>query len=347
MGIDELLEFGHPAFLGASPDAVIPQFSIAPAADPFQRDAMKRLIFPLLLLVSPAFAEEGFTIKGASDPIAIHVDLDGKPYTVFRTDSRVPYCHPLTSASGAVLSRRWPMENGFKEDQDHPHHRSFWLSHGNVNGQDFWAWQFGKDPKIEVKKVGEITKDSFTVELAWTGGGQTHLTETRTYAFKKIDPKTTRIDVTSKLTAADGDATFGDTKEGFFAIRVDRTLRQKGPVAKGTIADSEGRKDGATWGKRSNWVAFAGPDEKGEPAVIAVFDHPSNLRHPTWWHARDYGLLAANPFGIHDFEAKKDKTLGNHVLKKGGSMTFRYGVLLHHGSLESAALAERWQDFSR
>jgi hypothetical protein len=309
---------------------------------------MKRLLFPCLLLASPLLAEtEGFTIKSTSDPATIHIELDGKPYTAFRTDSRVPYCAPLTSASGAVLNRRWPMEEGFKEDQDHPHHRSFWLSHGNVNGHDFWAWQFGKDPKIELKKVGGIQKDSFTVDLAWTAGGATHLTETRTYAFKKIDAKTTMIDFTSKLTAADGDATFADTKEGFFAIRVDRTLRQKGPVAKGAIADSEGRKDGAVWGKKSTWVAFTGPDEKNEPAVIAILDHPSNLRHPTWWHARDYGLLAANPFGIHDFEGKKDKTLGNHVLKKGESLTFRYAVVLHHGSLESTKLPELWNNFSK
>jgi hypothetical protein len=76
-------------------------------------------------------------------------------------------------------------------------------------------------------------------------------------------------------------------------------------------------------------------------------DHPSNLRHPTWWHARDYGLLAANPFGIHDFEAKKDKTLGNHVLKKGESLTFRYLVVLHHGSVENAKLADHWTTFSK
>jgi hypothetical protein len=309
---------------------------------------VKALLLPLLLLAAPALGEDGFVIHESTAPKEIRVELDGKPFTAFRTDSRVPYCAPLMSASGAVLTRHWPMEDGFDgEEKDHPHHRAFWMSHGNVNGHDFWAWQFGKDPRIELRKVGEIKKDAFTVELAWTAGGATHLTETRSYAFRKIDARTTMIDFRSTLTAADGDAVFGDTKEGFFAIRVDRTLRQKGPTAKGAIADSEGRQDGATWGKRSGWVAFTGPDEKGEPAVIAVLDHPSNLRHPTWWHARDYGLLAANPFGIHDFEGKKDKTLGQHVLKKGESLSFRYGVVLHHGGLDSAKLAERWTEFAR
>jgi len=312
-----------------------------------QRAGMKLLLLPLLLTAA-AFAGEGFSIKGSTEPMAVNVELDGKPFTTFQTDSRVPYVAPLRSASGAVLTRHWPMEDNFKEEErDHPHHRGFWMSHGNVNGHDFWAWQFGQDPKIVLKGAPKIAKDSFSVDLDWTAGGKTQLTEVRTYAFKKIDDKTTMIDFTSKLTAADGDATFGDTKEGFFAIRVDRTLRLKGKQAKGHIADSEGRADNDSWGKRSKWVAFTGPDEKDEPAVMAVFDHPSNLRFPTWWHARDYGLLAANPFGIHDFEGKKDKHLGDHVLKKGESMTFRYGVVIHHGSLESAKLADRWSDFSK
>ncbi len=303
--------------------------------------------FLALLLLSPAFAADGFTTSREGDKVT--VNLDGKLFTEYRTDSKVPYCYPLMSASGACLSRHWPMDKSHEgEERDHPHHRSFWMSHGAVNGHDFWAWTTKKsDPKIEHKGVRELEDDAFTVDLAWTAGGKTHLTEERTYSFRKIDARTTAIGVVSKLTAAEGDATFGDTKEGMFAIRVDRTLRQKGKQAKGSIADSEGRKNGEVWGKRADWVAFAGPDEKGEPAVIAILDHPSNLRHPTWWHARDYGLLAANPFGIHDFEGKEDKHAGDHVLKKGESLVFRYEVILHHGDLESAGLEKQWKEFSK
>jgi hypothetical protein len=311
-----------------------------------QFGGMKPVLAAFVLLASTAFATGEFTVEESAGKVT--VKLDGKLYTEYRTDSRVPYCHPLVSASGACLTRHWPMEKGFKEEEDHPHHRGFWMSHGAVNGHDFWAWTTKKsDPKIEHKGVRRGKDAAFTVDLAWTAAGKMHLTEERTYAFAQIDADTTTITVTSKLTAADGDALFGDTKEGMFAIRVDRTLRLKGKDAKGGIADSEGRKDEDAWGKKSDWVAFHGPDEKGEPAVIAVFDHPSNLRHPTWWHARDYGLLAANPFGIHDFEAKEDKHAGDHVLKKGETLVFRYEVILHHGSLESAKLTERWAEFSK
>lgn len=305
---------------------------------------MNRLLPLLALSVAPLSAGD-FTITRTDDRISVR--LDESLFTEHRTDSRVPYLYPLPSPSGACLTRHWPMDDSFpEEERDHPHHRSFWMSHGEVNGHDFWAWKFGKDPKIELKSVGEISEDSFTVHLAWTAGGDMLLNDERTYRFIKPDEKTVVIEFTSKLTAAADEVTFGDTKEGFFALRVDRTLRTKGPHAKGSIVDSEGRKDGDCWGKRSNWVAFTGPDEKGEPAVIAVLDHPSNLRHPTWWHARDYGLLAANPFGIHDFEPEQKGKPGRVVLKKGESLTFRYGIVLHHGDAGSADLAERWKKFS-
>ena len=245
------------------------------------------------------------------------------------------------------------MSDAYKaEERDHPHHRSLWLSHGAVNGHDFWAWVTKEsDPRIVHKATrgtsSTASSASFTVDLEWTADGKTHLTEERSHTITWPDEKTSIIEITSKLTAADGDALFGDTKEGTFAVRVDRTMRLKGPTAKGHIADSEGRIDHQSWGKRSKWVAFTGPDEKGEPAVVAMFDHPSNLRHPCWWHARDYGLLAANPFGIHDFESKKDKHLGDYNLKKGETLTLRYAVVVHEGTLDSAKLTEKYEKFSK
>ncbi len=309
---------------------------------------MKRLVPLFLAAALPVSA--AFRTEHTDTSLKV---FDGeKLVTEYRTNSRVPYLDPLLSPGGACLTRHWPMrEDAPTEEKDHPHHRAFWLSHGDVNGFDFWAWKGKGDPKIEHRgfsdsKAGENSA-TFTVALAWTADGTTLILESRTYTFRKTDADTLEIELSSKLSAPTADVTFGDTKEGFVGIRVDRSLRLKGPEAKSHIVNSEGLADDACWGKRSNWVAFNGPDEKGEPAVIALMDHPSNLRHPTWWHARDYGLLAANPFGIHDFEAKKDKTLGNHVIKKGESLTFRYLVVLHHGSVENAKLADHWTTFSK
>jgi hypothetical protein len=293
----------------------------------------------------------GFAIETSGD--SLRVMDDGKLVTEYRTDHRVPYLYPLLTPGGANLTRHWPMSEAFKEeDRDHPHHRSFWMAHGAVNGYDFWAFHDGKDAKIEHKGITKhgVTEDgvaSFAVDLAWTAGGKTHLTEKRSHTLRRAGADSLVVTVECALTAADGDVLFGDTKEGMFALRTDRTLRLKGPQAKAQAVNSEGDKGLDTWGKRAKWVAYHGPDETGKPVVAVMFDHPSNLRHPTWWHARDYGLVAANPFGIHDFERKKDKTLGNHTLKKGETLMFRYQLLIHQGELATAGIDDHWKTFSQ
>ena len=73
----------------------------------------------------------------------------------------------------------------------------------------------------------------------------------------------------------------------------------------------------------------------GKTIGMAIFDHPSNPRHPTWWHARYYGLVAANPFGIHDFEKQPDGT-GDLTIPAGKSVTFRYRFLFHEGDYKAA-----------
>jgi hypothetical protein len=288
----------------------------------------------------------------------LRVEIDGKLFTEYRTDKKVPCLYPLVSPSGGGLTRNYPLTEATKgEETDHPHHVSMWFTHGLVNDVDFWAQHLARKGTIVHKGFGAATSGSvtnegvttdmaeFSVSLSWEEGDTVHLTELRTYHIAATG-KTRTIDVTSILTAPNADAVFGDTKEGAFALRLTPTMRLKGKVAKGSILNSNGEKDGDAWGKRAAWVAYSGPDAAGQPAVVAVFDHPSNLRHPTWWHARDYGLLAANPFGQNAFEGKKDKHLGDFTLKKGESITFRYRVLLHQGDIKSAALEDAMKSFS-
>ena len=291
------------------------------------------------LLTGSAWAEFRFVEKDGT-----HSLYDGETLiSAFRTDYRVPYLYPLTSSSGANICRHWPMEEDAPtEDKDHPHHRGLWLSHGDVNGYDFWAGMVGKkDAVIRADSVStEKTENSATINagLKWLGDGKELLGDSRSYTFSKPDPKTLRIDIQSTIVALADEVTFGDTKEGSFAIRTDRTLRVVGKEAKATLKNSNGETNAAAWGKRANWVAYSGPDERGQPVVVAILDDPLSFRHPTHWHARDYGLLAANPFGIHDFEKKKDKTLGKFVLSKGNILLLNYTVIIHHGTLESANL---------
>ena len=129
------------------------------------------------------------------------------------------------------------------------------------------------------------------------------------------------------------------------ALRLAPTMRLKGKVAQGHIVNSEGVHDGQTWGKRAKWVDYYGPVE-GHEIGVAIFDHPTNPRHPTWWHVRDYGLFAANPFGIHDFE-KKEKGAGDLIVPEGESITFKYRFYIHEGNEQEGGVAEAYERYTR
>ena len=159
------------------------------------------------------------------------------------------------------------------------------------------------------------------------------LREKRTYRFASRQG-VRLIECESVLTATE-DVTFGDTKEGSFALRVRPELRLKGDVATGSMLNSTGQTDGDCWGKRAAWVSYESP-LNGHQVGVTVMDHAQNLRHPTWWHARDYGLVAANPFGTRAFEGK-DSPSGKFLLEKGKSLTQKYLVVLS-GSDDSRSI---------
>ena len=280
----------------------------------------------------------------------VDVTIDGKPYTTlfFGADNNKPYLHPLRAGSGKIVTRGFPMENITGESKDHPHHRGLWFSHGDVNGWDFWANEktqkgVGKGSGIIVldklvsakggKKAGEI-KANFT----WKdGAGKALLAEQKTI---RIEPMGTSraVDIDILLTAIEP-VKFGDTKEGTFAIRLAKALEE---TQTGTMRAASGAsKEKAVWGTASPWVDYSGTIE-GESLGMAIFDHPKNPRHPTYWHSRNYGLFAANPFGLHDFLRDKTKD-GSLELKVGEKVHFRYRVLIHPGDTEVAGIAKLYE----
>jgi hypothetical protein len=121
---------------------------------------------------------------------------------------------------------------------------------------------------------------------------------------------------------------------------------KKAEPGQGHIVLSTGVRDNDTWGKRADWCDYYGPVD-GKTVGVAMFDHPSNPRHPTWWHVRDYGLFAANPFGQHNFEKLPDPKAGEMVVKKGDKVTFKYRFLWHDGDELQGKVAEHWQDYSK
>lgn len=283
----------------------------------------------------------------------VQVEIDGEPFTEYhyRHVSR-PFFYPVLGPGGHKMTRNWPMAEVAGEDRDHPHHKSLWWAHGDVNGIDFWS---------ESDRAGQTVHDCFT-ELR--SGPEMGLIASRNILMSKegkiigTDERTVRfyshpteriVDFEITVRASHGDLVFGDTKEGTMALRLNETMRLKpnkfnADKPTGHIVNSEGVRDGETWGKRAAWVDYYGPVDD-HLVGVAIFDHPKNPRHPTWWHVRDYGLFAANPFGIHDFE-RKPAGAGDLTVPSGQSLTFRYRIYFHHGNTEEANVAGHYRDYA-
>lgn len=288
-------------------------------------------------------------------PDRLRVEINGKLFTeYFFKDVPRPYCYPMIGPKGAPMTRNWPMKDVPGEEHDHPHHKSFWFAHGEINGSDFWT--DGKGTKTVHQKFTKVSSGQnegiIQSSNQWTDkAGTVVCTDERTLRIYNRPDAERLLDFEITLTAGNADVTFGDTKEGSFALRLAETMRLKPNKestgnAGGHIVNSEGVRDGDTWGKRAAWCDYYGPVE-GRTVGVAIFDHPTNPRYPTWWHVRDYGLFAANPFGRHDFEKLPDKTIGNMVLPAGKSVTFRYRIYMHEGDEKQGKVAEKYAEFSR
>jgi len=175
------------------------------------------------------------------------------------------------------------------------------------------------------------------------------------------------MDYDIDLQAADAPVVFGDKRDGGFLVRAAGTMKvesEKGAKGDGTILNSRGDRNADAWGKRAEWTDYFGPDGSGRTVGIAMFDHPANLRFPTHWHARTYGLMTANRFGTDHFKGNYNdhKTLlcrphgtncpactshsGDYTIPAGKSITLHHRLYFHHGDSQSAKVAEQYRDYT-
>ena len=307
-------------------------------------------------------AADGAELTVEQGDTRVRVLIDGELFTEYLYGPEVnnPVLYPVIGPSGVGMTRNWPLVEGVAgEANDHPHHRSLWYAHGAVNGVDFWTDRQGA--KILPRELLAAESHGNTVVIRssndWmTSAGQTLLSDERTLVFS-VEGGARQIDYTVELKASHGEVTLGDTKEGSMAIRTNSRLRLKADPnhgvteVSGHAVNSEGVEGRELWGKHAAWVDYWGelPAADGEGRVtagVAIFDHPSNPRHPTTWHARDYGLVAANPFGLSDFEEAPRGT-GDLKLAEGESVRFSYRFVFHDGDAEAARVAERFAEYAK
>jgi len=334
------------------------------------------VVFTLSLMAMTAAAQ---TIKlvEAKEKKQVDVLVDGQPFTsyVYWDDQKKPILYPLRTSKGTVVTRSFPLVKVAGERTDHPHHISSWFNYGNINGVDFWntppegmtraPGQYGtiKHRGIKAVKNGKGAAE-LDVTMDWIMPDGSKIMQEDDQIFFRAANGLRIIDRVITLTAQDKKVVFNDSKEGALGIRVARQLEEpstrpevftdeqgnptKVPVMNntgvaGVYLSSEGKvgeKEG--WGTRAKWMTLSG-NVKGEDVVIGIFDHPKNPTHPTYWHARGYGLFAANPFGAKEFT--KGATTLNYTLEPGQKATFRFRILIHSGKLTKDQTEALYQQF--
>lgn len=271
------------------------------------------------------------------------VKIDGQPFTEYVVDMHgTPILWPLIGPTGKPMTRSYPMAEVAGEKTDHPHHRSLWFTHGDVNGLSFWD----KDT-IRHREFAKIQSGREAIVVTrndWLDrSGKPVCEDERTFTFG-VEGDSRRIDFDITIRPSAGPVKFGDTKEGTMGVRVAETMMVDAKLG-GRIVNSNGQTDGDAWAKRATWVDYQGPID-GETLGIAILNHPSSYGFPTYWHVRTYGLFAANPFGVRDFTGDKAAD-GSHTVEPGESMTFHYRILLHRGDEKAGKIAEAYSNYAK
>ncbi|HET9486182.1 MAG TPA: PmoA family protein [Chryseosolibacter sp.] len=309
----------------------------------------------------------------------IDVIVDGKPFTsyIYPDNLMKPVLYPLRTADGTLITRGWPMDPRPGERVDHPHHVGMWLNYGDVNGLDFWnnstdipAEKKDRFGTIKHRKVNLMEADNdkaiIDVTMDWQKPDGTNLLQENTRLIFSGSGDMRTIERITKLTALHEDVSFKDNKEGVIGIRLARELEHPSnkpevftdaggkatSVPKlnnegvtGKYRSSEGKEGDDVWGTRGQWVNLNGVIG-AKPVSLVILDHPMNVGYPTYWHARGYGLFAANPLGQKEFS--KGKEVLDFKLPKGQSVTFRYKVLIHSGShLTDEQVKKEFNNFAK
>ncbi len=290
----------------------------------------------------------------------LRILLDEQPFAEYRWRGvSQPVIWPIIGPSGLPMTRSFPLgPRQPSEAQDHPHHKSLWFAHGDINGHDFWHTNLvakPNGPRIVQRELSEqtTTGDRAVIRTAndWLVGESKVFSDRRTLRFGSLPPSSRLpaaryIDCSIELTASEGPITFGDTKEGTFAVRVPGPMKVDAGQG-GAIWNDSWQTNGEAWGQPAKWVAYSGPLEPasrsdGTPRSggIVMMSHPSNPKPRCRWHVRGYGLFAANPFGEQDFPGK-NAGQGAVTVPAGESLTLRYAAVFYAG-IAGPTDAEGW-----
>lgn len=340
-----------------------------------------RKIFSVIIImamgISLAVAQPKIDLVTVPSQKKIDVKIGGKLFTsyIYPENIAKPVLWPVITDGGNEITRQFPFKNKEGERVDHPHHIGVWFNYGDVNGLDFWN-NSEAIPAERADKYGTIYHE--TLESAKSGKGEAFLLTTASWKDNSgkellketiehtfsVKGKTRIIDRTSMLKATNGKVNITDNKEGMFAIRVTRELElpaegklklvdshgvvtevdaSNDGIAKGNYLSSEGIEGDAVWGTRGKWMKLYGA-VNGEEVAVVIYDHPGNPGYPTYWHARGYGLFAANTLGQKVFSQGKEEM--NFSVEEGETATFRYRLAIFSGNPTVEEIEELAKEFN-
>jgi len=294
-------------------------------------------------MAASAAESQGVAIAHDTEAKQVAVHIRGEHFTTlyYDEDARVPYLWPVNAEGGVSVTRNWPMGEDDPESRDHPHHRSMWTAFGDVNGNDSWHRTPITIEQIDAGSEGAHGWIRF--EATWRDrAGAPVVNETRVYHFHDTPASSRILDQESTFTAAHGEVTFGENKEGFFALRIRPEIQGNRSGVLTSATGKQGERE--VYGTPAAWMDYSGTIEGTGVRGIAILSHPDNLRLPAW-HVRDYGLMGCNFFAMQQV-AKLDVP-GTHTLAPGETLTLRARYIVHSGTAAEADIAARFAEYAQ
>ncbi len=300
-----------------------------------------------VLCEGPGLSRAGQVCVEPEDAGPIAVRIGGELFTRYMFGGSVPKpcLYPLIGPFGLGVTRAYPQEERAGDSTDHVHHRSLYTAWGDVNGSDNWGEEQGaghmEHRYFEATESGPVFGRLVALNDWLDPEGNRLMQDRLEYRFYCTPPSFRLLDMDVTFYASEGQVRFGDTKEGgICSIRVATPLEVNHT---GRIENAYGGvNEGETWGRRAPWCDYSGLLEGGRVG-IAAFDHPGNLRHPTYWHVRNYGLMTANPFGLSFFVDRNAD--GSYTLPAGGRLRFRYRIYVHAGDATQGRVREKYLEW--
>lgn len=264
------------------------------------------------------------------EPGRIEIVSDGKPLATYSYDDPQiprPYFAHVRTLGGIQVTRNHPPVTGVDPDDHDKLHPGIWMAFGDLSGSDFWRNKARVvHDGFEQRPAGGPGRGAFAVRnryVAAGDNGDTVCRETARYAI--VVRPCGYLLLWDSTFSSDREFWFGDQEEMGLGFRVATPITVK---CGGTMLDAKGRRNEAQiWGQSADWCDYSGVIE-GRRVGLTVMCDPANSR-PSRYHARDYGFVAANPFGRKCFKAGEESKV---VVKPGETLRLRYGLLIHESA---------------